>query len=106
MKSEAQIKERLAELYDVAKIKDPSLEKYTEPPIVKINDESLIQGEKRKPACHEPDTVSRGWTVMVFRSTLIKKGESLWEKSSTQATFTQQSRSITTTRQWRRSSYD
>lgn len=41
MKSEAQIKERLAELYDVAKIKDPSLEKYTEPPIVKINDESL-----------------------------------------------------------------
>lgn len=39
----------------------------------KINDESLIQGEKRKPACHEPDTVSRGWIDAEARLHRVEK---------------------------------
>ena len=39
----------------------------------KINDESLTQGEKRKPVCHEPNTVSRGWVDAEARLHRVEK---------------------------------
>lgn len=41
MRSERQIKEKLAELYDIAKAEDPTLQKYVEPPLVKIENALL-----------------------------------------------------------------
>jgi len=41
MRSEEQIKEKLAVLYDIAKEDDPTLQKYVEPPLIKIKRDSL-----------------------------------------------------------------
>ena len=48
----------------------------------KINDESLIQEEKRKPACHEPDTVSRGWVDAEARLHRVEKQKFLRKNST------------------------